>query len=67
MFLFLGSFKVLSNPKTDSLILVLVRAIEKKDVSVKADFTNRPIETKAGIPECYLARRKVLALQCHLQ
>jgi hypothetical protein len=36
MFLLLGAFKAFSNPKTDSLIQVLVRAIEKKDVSVKA-------------------------------
>ena len=31
MFLFLGAFKAFSNPKTDSLIQVLVRAIEKQE------------------------------------
>ncbi len=36
IFLFLGAFRSFSNPKTDSLIQVLVLAIEKKDVSVKA-------------------------------
>jgi hypothetical protein len=36
MFLFLGAAKAFSNPKTDSLIQVLIRAIETRDVSVKA-------------------------------
>ena len=36
MFLLLGATKAFSSPKTDSLIQVLIRAIETRDVSVKA-------------------------------